>query len=388
MSVTHGDKIILAGYLVRCPLGGYAWQILHYLVGLRALGFDPYFYEDTAYYGDCFDPLTGNMHVAPDAGVAFAADFFGQFGFGDRWAFWDAARNRHHGLNAADTVALLHDARLLITLAAVNRVPRQPGQRRVFIDIDPTFTQIRVADGDTGLCELLDEHDAHFTIGENIGTAGCVIPTDRFAWKPTRQPIAVELWSPLPSDPAAAFTTIGRWDERRRDVHFQGNVYAWSKRVEWMKFLDLPQRTGERFTVAMDVDKSPADGDLLRRHGWEILDPIAVSANAFTYRDFIRRSKAEFTVAKDLNVRLASGWFSDRAACYLAAGRPVVTQDTGFGRCLPTGKGLFAVRTLDDATAACTAIASDYDTHARAARRGAEEHFSARRVLADVIAAL
>ena len=386
-----GAPIVLAGYLVRCPLGGYAWQILHYLVGLRALGFDAYFYEDTAYYGDCFDPVTGNMHVAPDAGVAFAAQFLAQFGFGDRWAFWDAEADRYHGLSRDQTAGLLHDAAVVITLAPVNRLPRAPRQRkrqrRVFIDIDPAFTQIRVAQGDQALIELLAEHDAHFTIGENIGTPGCPIPTDRFTWRATRQPIALELWPPLPSDPGAAFTTIGRWDEGRRDIHFGGEVYAWRKRTEWVQFLDLPARSGERFCVAMDVDKTPADAALLRRHGWEVVDPIAVSRDPLTYRDFISRSKGEFTVAKELNVRLASGWFSDRGACYLAAGRPVITQDTGFGRVLPTGKGLFAVRTLDDAVAACTAIAADHDTHARAARQIAQDYFAAPRVLRDLLSA-
>jgi hypothetical protein len=380
-----GAPIVLAGYLVRCPLGGYAWQILHYLLGLRALGFDAYFYEDTAYYGDCFDPATGNMHVAPDAGVAFAADFFSQFGFGDRWAFWDAERDRHHGLSREQTAALLSDAEAVITLAAVNRLPRRAQQRKVFIDIDPTFTQIRVAQGDRGLIELLAEHDAHFTIGENIGTAGCTIPTDRFDWHPTRQPIAVELWPPLPNAPSAAFTTVGRWDEGRRDIHFGGEVYAWRKRTEWMNFLELPVRTGERFCVAMDVDKTPGDAERLRQHHWEIVDPIGISRDAMIYRDFIRGSKGEFTVAKELNVRLASGWFSDRAACYLAAGRPVVTQDTGFGRVLPTGVGLFAVHTLDDAVRACTSIALDYDPQARAARQIAQEHFAASRVLHDLL---
>jgi hypothetical protein len=381
-----GPPVVLAGYLVRCPLGGYAWQILHYLAGLRALGFDAYFYEDTAYYGDCFDPVSGNMHVAPDAGVAFAAQFFAQFGFGDRWVFWDAEADRYHGLSREQTTTLLHDAEVVITLAAVNRLPRGAQQRKIFIDIDPTFTQIRVAQDDRGLIELLAEHDVHFTIGENIGTAGCAIPTDRFDWHATRQPIAVELWQPLPSDPGAAFTTIGRWDEGRRDIHFGGEVYAWRKRTEWMKFLDLPARTGERFCVAMDVDKTPGDAALLRQHGWEIVDPIGVSRDATTYRDFIRGAKGEFTVAKELNVRLASGWFSDRGACYLAAGRPVVTQDTGFGRVLPTGKGLFAVHTPDEAVAACREIATDYDAHVHAARRIAEDYFAAPRVLAELLA--
>jgi hypothetical protein len=386
--VTSADKIVLAGYLVRCPLGGYAWQALHYLVGLRALGFDPYFYEDTAYYGDCFDPNTGNMHVRPDAGIAFAAEFFQRFGFGDRWVFWDASEDRYHGLTRGETVALLKDTHAVITLAAVNRLPRRAGQRRIFIDIDPAFTQIRIAAGDQALYDLLDEQDLHFTIGENIGLPGCSIPTDRFAWRPTRQPIAVELWTPLPSDPPAAFTTIGRWDERRRDVHFQGQVYSWSKRVEWMKFLDLPRASRERFVVAMDVDKSPGDADLLRQYGWEIIDPIAVSRDPSGYRDFIRRSKGEFTVAKDLNVRLASGWFSDRSACYLAAGRPVVTQDTGFGRVLPTSKGLYAVRALEEATGAIRSVAAEYEANTQSARQIAEQYFDARRVLADVMSDL
>ena len=383
--MTHADKVILAGYLVRCPLGGYAWQILHYMVGLRALGFDPYFYEDTAYYGDCFDPLTGNMHVAPDAGVAFAADFLRRFGFGDRWVFWDAARDQYHGLSRADAAALRNDARALITLAAVNRLPRRRGQARLFIDIDPTFTQLRVAAGDAALCELLSEHDLHFTIGENIGTPGCVIPVDRFVWRPTRQPIAVELWPALPTDPGTAFTTIGRWDEQGREIQFRGETYSWRKRTEWLKFLDLPARTGQRFAPAMDVDKTPGDRAVLEQHGWEIVDPIAVSRDALVYRDFIRGSKGEFTVAKDLNVRLASGWFSDRGACYLAAGRPLVTQDTGFTRFLPTGSGLFAVRGVEEAAAACAAIAADYDHHVDAARQIAATHFEARHVVADLV---
>jgi hypothetical protein len=382
------DKVVIAGYLVRCPLGGYAWQTLHYLVGLRALGFDPYFYEDTAYYGDCFDPATGNQYTTPDAGVAAATAFFDRFDFGDRWAFWDVQRNRYHGLSRDETTAILQEARLLITLAAVNRVPRAPRQQKVFIDLDPAFTQIRVAEGEAAMCDLLAEHDVHFTIGENIGRADCAIPTERFTWHPTRQPIALDLWEPLSADASAPYTTVGRWDEARRDVHLRGEVYAWRKRVEWLKFLDLPARTGERYRVAMDVEKTPGDGELLRRHGWEITDPIGISRDALTYRDFIRHSKGEFTVAKDLNIRLASGWFSDRGACYLAAGRPVVTQDTGFGRVLPTGKGLFAVRTLDDAVAAFTAINADYPAHVGAARQIAEDHFDAERVLRDLLGRL
>jgi hypothetical protein len=274
---------------------------------------------------------------------------------------------------------------VVINLAGVNRLPPRKGQRRAFVDLDPAFTQIRAAGGDRGWREVLSEHDAHFTLGENIGRPGCSVPTAGFTWHPTRQPIALELWPPLTPDPSAPFTTVGRWDEQRRDVHFAGQTYSWRKRVEWLKFLDLPQRTGERFVVAMDVAKAPADLALLERHGWEVSDPIALSADPWLYRDFIRQSKGEFTVAKDLNVRLASGWFSDRGACYLAAGRPVVTQDTGFGRALPTGAGLFAFHGVEQASSSIRAIAADYAAQSRRAGEIARERFSAEAVVAALL---
>jgi len=384
----HADKVVVAGYLVRCPLGGYAWQTLQYLLSLRQLGFDPYFYEDTAYVADCFDPVTGRMHAACEHGVDVAAAFLEQFGFAQRWAFWNAAEDRHFGLTRAETAAVLHDARFFIALAAVNRMPKRPGQPQLFVDLDPTFTQLRLDEGDRGLRDLLDAHDLHFTIGENIGTPECPIPTGGYVWRRTRQPIVLPLWEPLPAGPPAAFTTIGRWNETRRDIRFRGEVYSWNKRVEWLKFIDLPLRTGQAFQLAMDVEKTEGDAERLRQHGWQVVDPIAVSADPLRYRQFIRGSKGEFTVAKDLNVRLHSGWFSDRSACYLAAGRPVITQDTGFDRILPTGAGLLSVRTLDEAVAATIAISTDYATHAAAARRIAENCFDGRRVVADMLSCL
>lgn len=378
------DKAILAGYFVRCPLGGYAWQILHYLWGLRACGFRPYFYEDTAYYPDCFDPATGNMCGGPDTGIDVARRFLGAHGFGDNWMFFDAARNRWSGHTRGEAAAILRDARLLVTLAPVNRLPREVGRTRAFVDIDPGFTQIQ-EQSDPGLREFLAEHDVHFTLGENIGTPGCAVPCGEFTWHPTRPPVAPELWHPRPGDGAAAFTTIGRWDERRRDTVLGGEVYSWRKRVEWLRFVDLPALTGARFHVAMDVEKTPGDRELLESRGWSVADPLAVSSDPFVYRDFIGGSRGEFTVAKDLNVRLATGWFSDRSVCYLAAGRPVVTQDTGFGRVVPTGAGLLSFLDLDGARAAVRAVESDFDRHAAAARRLAVEHFSAGRVMRDLV---
>lgn len=378
------DIAVLSGYFVRCPLGGYGWQILHYLMGLRACGLEPYFYEDTAHYPDCFDPVTGNMCSGPEAGLKIAEQFLGRYGFGDRWIFHDALGGGYYGRSQADSEAILGNARVLISLAAVNRLPRSVGRRRLFVDIDPGVTQTQ-AESDATMRAILLEHDAHFTVGENIGRPACAIPLAGFTWHPTRPPVATALWEPLPVAPDAAFTTIGRWDERRREVAVDGVLYSWRKRVEWLRFVRLPRLTGTPFRVAMDVDTMPGDRAVLEEHGWAIEDPLAVSRDPETYRQFIRASRGEFTVAKDLNVRLSTGWFSDRSVCYLAAGRPVVTQDTGFGRNIPTGRGLFAYRTEEEAAAAVAAVVADFDTHAGAARAVAESHFEARAVVRDML---
>jgi hypothetical protein len=378
------DVALVTGYVVRCPLAGYAWQALHYLVGLRGLGFDPYFYEDTAYYGECFDPVSGEMGDAQPAALAFAADFFGRYGFGERWIFWDAQRDHFAGRGRDETQAALADAKLLISLAAVNRMPRSVGARRVFVDIDPGVTQIE-AERYAGLRSLLDGYDAHFTIGENIGRPACAVPTGGRTWHPTRQPIALELWQPQDAVADAPFTTIGRWDERRRVQELGTTRYSWSKRDEWLRFLDLPDATGGRFELAMDVDKNPGDHELLAQHGWGVVDPLAVSSDPLRYQDYIRASRGEFSVAKELNVRLATGWFSDRSACYLAAGRPVIVQDTGFRTRLPTGAGLLTFLSREEAVDAVRAVQADWSLHSAAARRIAEQHFAASWVLADLL---
>src|SRR4030095_13179345 len=220
---------LVAGYIVRCPLAGYAWQALHYLIGLRALGFDPYFYEHTAHYADCFDPLSGEMGAPRPNAVQFATAFVAAHVFVDRWIFCDTQRDRYVGCSRDAARAALADAQLLVSLATVNRLPRHVGQRRVFIDIDPGVTQIE-AQHDAGLRQLLDEYDVHFTIGERIGQPGCAVPAGPWTWMPTRQPIACELWEPLGEIAGAPLTTIGRWDERRRIQELAGVGSSWGKR--------------------------------------------------------------------------------------------------------------------------------------------------------------
>jgi hypothetical protein len=382
-------RVVVAGYLVRYPLGGYAWQALHFLAALQALGCEVLFYEDSAYYAYAYVPGAAAMQADDYGyGVAQAERFLGAHGFGDRWTFWDAGRNRHYGLGAAPVGAALRDADIVVNLGGVNRIARERCPRAVFVyvDLDPAYTQIRLHDGDIKLRSMIDAHDVHFTFGENIGRVGCRVPTAGITWRPIRQPVVAELWPPLAPRPDAAFTTIGKWDSAGRDLTFGGEVFTWRKRTEWFRFLDLPRRSGARFRVALDVASMPDDLRTLEAAGWEVVDPLAISRDPESYRAFVRESRGEFTVAKDVNIRLASGWFSDRSACYLAAGRPVVNQDTGFDRVLPTGAGLFSVRTLDDAVAAFAAIAADYERHAAAARALACEHLAPARVLGPLLA--
>jgi hypothetical protein len=195
--------------------------------------------------------------------------------------------------------------------------------------------------------------------------------------------VAVEQWAGA-GPPGGAYTTIGTWDAQGRDVEWQGETYRWRKRTEWQRFLDLPGRTGAGLELAMDVARVPGDVERLAAHGWRVTDPLAVSADPWRYRDYVRGSRGEFTVAKDLNVRLRSGWFSDRAACYLAAGRPVVEQDTAFGDVLPLGPGVHAFRTVEEAAEALRAIEADWP-RASAHAREVAQCFAADRVVGAML---
>jgi hypothetical protein len=381
--------IVFAGYLVRYPLGGYAWQMAHYLLGFRALGHDVWFYEDTGAW-DCelaYNPVTDEYARSYEYGMTATAGFLGKLGFGDRWVFFDAFRGVKYGPGASRLDALLKDADLVVSFGPVNRLPAEFSGKRpsVFIDSDPIYAQLRLENGDESLAAILDAHTSHFTFGENIAKPGSLLPTAGYNWHATRQPVAIELWENT-GPPGAAYTTVGRWNAEGRDMQYQGETFRWRKRTEWYRFLDLPSITGQKFELAMDVESVPGDPERLSSHGWHVVDPLHASTDPWAYRNYLRSSRGEFTVAKDMNVRLRSGWFSDRAACYLAAGRPVVEQDTGFGDVLPLGPGLHAFNSLEAAAEAVRTIESDYDRASAHASEVAREYFAADRVLASMLA--
>jgi hypothetical protein len=211
------------------------------------------------------------------------------------------------------------------------------------------------------------------------------VPLVRFAWRPTRPPVVPDLWEPRVRPGARHFTTVGSWLTVGRDVEIDGARYLWSKHESFERIIDLPRRTAQTFELAMEMG-DPAVAARYRAHGWRVVDPYPRSRDPWRYRAYVGASRGEFTVAKDVVARTRSGWFSDRSACYLAAGKPVITQDTGFGKLVPTGRGLFAFETLEDVLAAVEAINADYAAHCAAAREIAREYFDAERLLGRMLA--
>jgi GT2 family glycosyltransferase len=379
-------KIVLLGMMTKMPVAGVVWQNLHYLLGFERLGCEAYYVETHA--------RTPSMLMSSerDDSSALAAEFIAaimrRFGLSDRWAFRALHDDgRCFGMSELQLERLYGDAELIINLhGATQPLPELAATGRlVYLETDPVQLQLELRHGVQETLDFLEPHCAFFTFAENWGKPDCRLPSQqRFQFVPTRQPVVMDLWPDRSPHPADVFTTIGNWRQEWRDVTFEGERYTWSKHHEFLKHLDLPERTGRRFELALSSCE-PSERDMLLAHGWRVRDGLEISRGIDRYRDYIGSSRGEFTVAKDQNVRLRTGWFSDRSATYLASGRPVVTQDTGFGSALPTGSGLFAFGSPDAAADAVMLIDADYAAHSRAARELAREHFGHEAVLGRLL---
>jgi hypothetical protein len=394
-----GPTLVILGMMGRMPVAGVTWQVLHYLEGFRRLGFDVFYVEDTGEWS--YDPDQNTISEDPTYAVNSIRAVMALHRFPDRWAY-RAADGRVFGLSAPELGRLLERADVLVNLtgATVLRDEHRRVPVRIYLETDPVLPQIEVAAGNPFHVDLLSAHTHHFTYGENIGQPDCGVPVSRFPYRPTRPPVVLDWWSPTAVAPGPCFTTVASWRQAGKDVEWRGQTYTWSKHHEFLKVIDLPRRTPQPLELALAVRGRAGDGEIawvprdredaeaiqsLTQHGWRVVNAMALSHDNARYRDYILASRGEFTVAKDQNVRLRSGWFSDRSACYLAAGRPVVTQDTAFGKFVPTGEGLFAFTSLDEILAALEAINSDYGRHAQAARGIAEAYFKAETVLAKLV---
>lgn len=380
-------KIVLLGMMSRHPVAGVVWQTVHYLVGLARLGYDVYYVEAHAANPSMF------CRSPEDDGSAGAAAFIDsvmrRFDLNDRWAFQALhSDGRCYGMSEGRLRQLYGSADLLINLhGATKPLPEHSATGRlIYLETDPVALQIELHDNRQETIDFLEPHCAFFTFGENYGQPDCKLPvSERFPFRPTRQPVVMDFWRPHANGAAETFTTIGNWHQQWRDVMFQGEVYRWSKRDEFLKYLALPARTGQTFELSLSR-YTAADRQMLEARGWLVRDALSFSMDLDEYRQYIVQSRGEFTVAKDQNVRLRSGWFSDRAATYLAAGRPVITQETGFSNILPAGQGLFAFSTVEEIVRAVESVNSDYERHSRAASEIARDYFNYDVVLTRLLA--
>ena len=376
-------RIIVFGILFWYPLAGVTYQFLHYLLGLRRLGYDPYYVEDSGRY--VYDPTINDLSPDASGNIAAVVPILEKYGFGDRWAFrGNYPGGRCFGMTEQQILALYReaDAFLNVTGAQEIREEHLACPRRIYVESDPFASQVRVAQGDEFTIASLDAHDTHFTFGENIGAADCGIPVERYTWLPTRQPVALDLWEGEPTG-GSTYNTITTWTNKGKNLVYRGDTYYWTKDREFAGFLDLPRRRPLEFELAAGV--TDEQRDMLVGHGWRQVHSLEISSSIDGYRGYVQGSRGEFTVARDQYVRPNTGWFSDRSACYLAAARPVVTQETGFSKFLPTGKGLFGFRTMDDVLAALDTIESDYEGSCRAAREVAAECFAAEKVVGSLM---
>lgn len=371
-----GVRIVVAGALASKPsYGGEAWVRLTWALGLRALGAHVLFLE---HIDQDARPHPAGAHE----GVAFFRRVCRAFGLEGSAALIGRGDRVLAGAPLTEVLDFATGADLLVNLSGHLRYPAvfDAVRRRAYVDLDPGYTQFWHAAGVDGL--RLAEHDVHFTVGLNVGREGCGVPTGGFSWIPTLPPVLLAEWPAAPPARAPRFTTVASWRGAYGPVVHGGRSYG-LKVHQFRAVADLPRRAPYPFEIALDMHPADArDRRLMERHGWTLVDPRRTAATPEAFREYVRGSGAEFSVAQGIYVETASGWFSDRSAHYLAAGRPVVVQDTGIGRTLPLGEGVLSFRTVDEAAAAARAVAEDPRRHEGAARQIAEHHLDARIVLA------
>ena len=374
---------IVCGSVAQRPgNGGHTWVFLQYLLGLKELGWDVVF-VDRLEPDMCLDADGRTCAVEDSVNLRYFEQTMARFGLGDAYALLYDGGSKCRGISRPDLLKRVEAAAVLLNVNGFITDDEVLGHARlrVFLDIDPGFGQMW---RELGLHDAFRGHDAYVTVGENIGEPGCTIPTGGLDWITTPQPVLLDLW-PMRSEAGERFTSVASWRGPFGPIEYGGKTYG--LRVhEFRKFARLPSLSRQSFEVALDIDPAEVDDiALLRDHGWSLVDPGTVAGDPWAYRDYVQRSKAELMIAKNMYVESRSGWFSDRSICYLASGKPVLAQKTGFEERHPTGAGLLAFGTLDEALEGAEEISRDYRRHALAARALAEERFDSRRVLGRLL---
>lgn len=371
--------IVVAGSVAQRPgKGGHTWVFLQYLLGFRKLGWEVLLL-DRLEPGMCIDASGRLVEAERSVNVAYLDHVMRAFDLGERYAVFHDGGSGSVGLSRARVLEEAGRAALLLNVNGFfeDEEVLARAATRAYLDIDPGFAHMWRA---LGLHDAFRGHDAYVTVAENLGRPDCNIPTGGIEWITTPQPAVLEQWPAQRSD-GHGFTSVGSWRGPFGPVEYDGRTYG--LRVhEFRKFADLPRRVAQSFEIALDIDEADAsDVDLLSRGGWTLRDPREIAADPWRYRAYLQSSSAELMVAKNMYVETRSGWFSDRSICYLASGRPVLAQETGFSHYHPSGRGLLSFSSIEEAADGVQRIAADYDAHSRAARELAEEHFESGRVL-------
>jgi hypothetical protein len=385
-------RIIVTGLVGLYPVGGVAWDYLQYVIGLARLGHDVIYHEDT--WSWPYHPVEKTYTAEGSYSAGYLADFFRTYApdLSSRWHYLHL-HETSFGMDrrAFDEVAATADLFLNVSGACMIPDGLSPSCIKVFLDTDPGYNQIMLSERFEWSeyverwCQSVEAHDQHFTYAENIHGADCLVPKLHYRWKTTRMPMVLDLWEPLaaarPSE-TVPWTTVMTWNAFKGKLVYGGVEYG-SKGVEFEKIMDLPQRVRPRLSVAVGGVNAPVDR--LASRGWEVVDGPEATVTPARYQQFIQESRGEISTAKNVYVALRTGWFSCRSACYLAAGRPVVVQDTGFRSILPCGAGLLTFETLEEAEASLELIEADYEGQSLAALAVAREHFDCGRVLGKLV---
>jgi len=374
-------RIVLSGMIAADPYqGGATWAVLQYLLGLRRLGHDVCFVEPIA--TTALQPEGTSLAASRNA--QYFADVVRDLRPAGPAALLLEGSHETVGASYADLQRFTADADLLINISGLladggllHSIPV-----RVYLDLDPAFNQLWHAV--QHIDRRFDGHTHFATVGQLIGTPECAVPTCGVEWIPTLQPLVLDDWPAADARPTQDITTIANW-RGYGSIEWNGVLYG-QKAHSFREFMALPVLARDTFRVALAIHPGETrDCNSLKAHNWIVVDPQDVAGTPDSYKHFIRSSKAEIGIAKSGYVKSRSGWFSDRSVCYLASGRPVMAQDTGFGAGLPIGNGLLAFSTMEDAVAAIDDLNTHYDRHARAARDLAVEYFDASKVLPHLL---
>ena len=374
--------IVVCGYMIRYPIAGNLLAYFHYLLGLSKLGYQVVYLEESGWYQSCYDPSKQIYSDNPEAGLKAVQTLIDRFDVKAKVCFINRDTGTTYGLDWDTIKQALTTAEVLLNIGGVCWLPEfKLCQRRVLIDLDPLFTQLgKFAQ------EGLENYHTLFSYGVNIGQSDCIIPIHERDWHPTVPPVVPEIWTtetvikkrfPFGTDADIPFTTIANW-KAYGGITYEGKYYD-QKREEFLKFIDLPSHTSQTLELALsNVDAK--EREQLEVARWQLRNS-QFSENFDNYQAYITHSKGEFSVAKQAYVKTRSGWFSDRSVCYLAASRPAILQDTGFSNWLPTGRGVLAFSSLEEAVVCIERVNTDYPSHCRAAREIAEKVFSYKVVL-------